>query len=369
MPQPPFNELLGTKFIAYGDGSSTCELELTAQHTNKRGVAHGGVVAALLDSALGGAVMSSIPREWWCATTSLTINFVSGGTGTLTASGKLMRRGHRVAFAGGEVRDSRDRLVATAQGTWHLWTARPGTPERAAPGHVLMQDGSQLRVGKILAVGRNYAEHRAEMGAPAAGPPLLFLKPATALHHGSPLPIPTDAGEVHHEVELVALIGKAGRRIAVEQALEHVQGYAVGVDLTLRDVQSAAKQAGGPWSQAKGFDASAPVGRFVPREEVGDGSGLAIRLSVNGESRQQADTAQMQRSVAELIHFASRWLRLERGDLLFTGTPAGVGPLVPGDRVEASIDGVGELAFELIAEDEHEAARLDPVNDLAEDDA
>ena len=194
-------------------------------------------------------------------------------------------------------------------------------------------------------MGRNYAAHAAEMGAPSGAPPVFFLKPPSALASGGgALALPLSAGKLHHEVELVVVIGTGGKAIETGHGLDHVLGYAVGLDLTLRDVQAAAKQAGEPWTLAKGFDGSAPVSRVAPREEVGDGSGLAITLDVNGERRQQGNTSQMVHGVAELIGQVSKWMTLEPGDLLFTGTPAGVGPLEAGDRVEARIDKVGELS-------------------------
>ena len=345
---PAFNRFLGTRFAGFDEGEVRMELDLEPHHTNQRGVAHGGVVLSLLDSALGGAVVAAIPKEWWCATTSLTVQFLRGAEGKLTARGRVRRRASRVAFAEGELLDGDGNIVATAVGTWHLWPAKPGLPGRPAPGAVRVEpDGETVRVGKIVAVGRNYAEHRKEMGAPAAGPPVLFLKPASALFHpGEALELPRERGSVHHEVELVVLIGSEAKELAVEQALDAVRGFAVGLDLTLRDEQSAAKRAGTPWSAAKGFDRSAPVSSFVPREQVGDGSGLNLRLSVNGELRQQASTSEMQRSVAELVHFASRQFTLQPGDLLFTGTPAGVGPVQPGDRLTAEVDRVGSLELE-----------------------
>jgi 2-keto-4-pentenoate hydratase/2-oxohepta-3-ene-1,7-dioic acid hydratase in catechol pathway len=203
-------------------------------------------------------------------------------------------------------------------------------------------------VGKILAVGRNYAAHAAEMKAAAGGPPLLFLKPPTAIvHDGANIRIPEGAGSVHHEVELVAVIGRRSKALEPRSALEHVLGYAVGLDLTLRDVQAQAKREGAPWSLSKGFDGSAPLSRVVPAEQIGDGSGLAVTLDVNGERRQTGNTSDMLHSVADLVAYASRWMTLERGDLLFTGTPAGVGPVVPGDRLHARIDRVGELHVEI----------------------
>lgn len=351
MDLPPFDDFLGLRIESMSDGEATCSLELREHHRNKRGVTHGGVVSAMLDSALGAAVISSIPREWWCATVSLTVEFVSGGRGErLVARGEVMQRGTQVAFARGEVRDDRDRLVATAQGAWHLWPHRPGRrPATADRPHVVVRGtGERIDVGKIVAVGRNYAAHVAEMGGdPDRTPPVLFLKPSTALlADGGTVEIPSGLGAVHHEVELVAVIGTTGRRIPAERALLHVAGYAVGVDLTLRDLQSEAKRAGTPWALAKGFDGSAPISLVAPRDEVGDGSGLGIRLSVNGEVRQEATTDRMIHPVAALVARASELMTLERGDLLFTGTPEGVGPVGPGDRVEAEIERVGRLSFD-----------------------
>jgi 2-keto-4-pentenoate hydratase/2-oxohepta-3-ene-1,7-dioic acid hydratase in catechol pathway len=209
---------------------------------------------------------------------------------------------------------------------------------------VVRGTGEALRVGKIIGVGRNYADHVVEMGAPRGAPPVIFLKPPSALlGGGGVLRIPTSFGQVHHEVELVVVIGEGGKAIDPARALDHVLGYAVGLDLTLRDLQSAAKKRGEPWALAKGFDGSAPVSLVAPREEVGDGSGLAISLDVGGERRQRGNTSQMLHGVADLVAHVSSWMTLERGDLLFTGTPAGVGPLRPGDRIEARIERVGRL--------------------------
>jgi 2-keto-4-pentenoate hydratase/2-oxohepta-3-ene-1,7-dioic acid hydratase in catechol pathway len=199
-------------------------------------------------------------------------------------------------------------------------------------------------VGKILAVGRNYADHIVEMGNPPSSPPVVFLKPPSSLvPDGGEIVLPEGAGEVHHEVELVIVIGRSGRHIETDDALGHVMGYAVGLDMTLREVQAAAKKGGEPWSLAKGFDGAAPVSPVTPREQVGDGSGLEISLKVNDAVRQHGSTSQMLRSVADLVAFCSRWITLEPGDLIFTGTPAGVGPVRPGDVLEAELERVGTL--------------------------
>jgi 5-carboxymethyl-2-hydroxymuconate isomerase len=354
MSVPPFNTYLGAEIVRREAGEAQVVLDLGPHHLNRRGVAHGGVIAALLDSALGAAVVSSIPAAWWCATTSLSTQFLDGvGTGRLVAIGRVLRRGARIAFAAGEVRDASGRVIAQAQGTWHLWGRKPiarDVPLRGVA--VLAATGERVRVGKVVAVGRNYREHAAEMGVPPSHGPVFFLKPPTAVVTApTSVRIPTDAGAVHHEVELAALIGAPGRRIPVARALDHVAGFAVALDLTLRDLQTAAKNRGEPWSLAKGFDDAAPLSTVVARDEVGDGSGLAIALDCNDAPRQRGNTSAMARSVAELISHVSRFMTLERGDVLLTGTPAGVGPLVPGDRVEARIERVGGLSLAIEAEE------------------
>jgi len=191
------------------------------------------------------------------------------------------------------------------------------------------------------------------MGSAPGAQPVLFLKPPSALlADGGTVVIPRHAGQVHHEVELVIVIGKDGRSILEAAALDHVLGYAVGLDLTLRDLQNAAKAKGEPWDLAKGFDTSAPVSAVAPRREVGDGSGLEMSLRVNGARRQHASTSSMLHGVPALVAYASRLMRLERGDLLFSGTPAGVGPIAPGDRLEARIERVGTLTVDVSGEAE-----------------
>ena len=348
MDMPPFNKFLGTEIVRGESGDVEAHLELLPHHLNKRGVAHGGVISSLLDSALGAAVIASMPSDWWCATTSLNTQFLAGpGSGRLVARGRVVRRGRKIAFAEGEIVDGDGRLIAKATGSWHLWSHKPGSRPPASGPWVKLRGSSETSpVGKILAVGRNYAAHNVEMGNAPTAPPILFLKPSSAIvHDGATITLPQGAGSVHHETELVAVIGRAGKAIAEEHALDHLLGYAVGLDLTLRDLQSEAKKNGEPWSLAKGFDGSAPISDVVPAAEVGDGSGLAIELRINGERRQSGNTSQMTRSVAQLIAHASQWMRLERGDLIFTGTPAGVGPIEPGERLEATIERIGRLSI------------------------
>lgn len=344
MQLPPFNEFMGTKLTRIENGEAEMTLELQPEHLNLRGVAHGGVTTMLLDSALGAAVIASMPSEWWCATLSLNTEFLRGPTeGLLTARGRVVRRGRSIAFASGEIVDERNRLLATASGTWRLWSGKPGAARMASDCIQIEDTGEELRVGKILAIGRNYAEHNREMGY-TTSEPVMFLKPTTALaHNDAQVQLPRGFGAIHHEVELVVVIGRSGRNIPQSESFDHIAGYAVGLDLTLRDLQGEAKEKGQPWTQAKGFDQSAPVSLAISREKVGDIKDLAITLEVNGELRQSGNTSQMLRSVDELVSYASRLMTLQRGDLLFTGTPAGVGPLVAGDTAVGAIEGVGRI--------------------------
>ena len=195
----------------------------------------------------------------------------------------------------------------------------------------------QVPVGKILCIGRNYARHAAEMNASVPERPVVFLKPATALiRTQESVWIPEMDSNVHHEVELVAMIGRAGKHIPLETSLEHVSSYAVGLDMTARNIQSEAKQKGHPWSIAKGFDTFAPLGELIPATEVGDPQQLTLQLKVNNVIQQNATTQDMIFPVAHLISFCSQIFTLEPGDLLYTGTPEGVGPVAKGDRLEAS---------------------------------
>jgi fumarylpyruvate hydrolase len=200
-------------------------------------------------------------------------------------------------------------------------------------------------VHRIYCVGQNYPEHAREMGDSGRAPPFFFAKPADAVCLGPAVPYPPMTDNLHHEVELVVALGGGGADVGVERALELVYGYTVGVDLTRRDLQTAAREAGRPWTTAKGFDHSAPLAPLQSVGRRGHPGNAAIRLSVNGTLRQQGSTADMTWSVAEVIAELSRFFELQAGDLVFTGTPPGVGPLVPGDRVECEIDGVAALAF------------------------
>jgi fumarylpyruvate hydrolase len=200
-------------------------------------------------------------------------------------------------------------------------------------------------VRRILCVGRNYAAHRREMGGDDRDPPFFFSKPGDAIvTSGHDAPYPGATSNLHHEVELVAAIGTAASDVPPAEALSLVFGYAVGVDLTRRDLQAAAREKREPWEASKGFDASAPIGLIRPAALCGDVKG-AIRLTVNGKTRQDARVADMIWNTAEVIAQASKLWRLQPGDLIFTGTPEGVGPLVRGDRVHGEIEAVGTLDF------------------------
>jgi 2-keto-4-pentenoate hydratase/2-oxohepta-3-ene-1,7-dioic acid hydratase in catechol pathway len=205
--------------------------------------------------------------------------------------------------------------------------------------------GKKVRVGKIVCVGRNYAAHAKEMHAETPKTPVLFLKPSTAIiHDGEKIVKPRLANELHYEVEMVVAIGREGKDIAREDAPEHVGGFGVGLDMTLRDIQSDAKKNGLPWSIAKGFDTSAPVSLFVEKANVASPHALALRLRVNGVERQHSNTRNMMFSIEDLIVYASSIFTLEAGDLIFTGTPEGVGAVQSGDQLEAELESVAKLS-------------------------
>lgn len=202
----------------------------------------------------------------------------------------------------------------------------------------------QFPVRRIYCVGRNYAEHAREMGFdPDREPPFFFMKPADAIvADGARIPYPPKTKDFHYEIELVVAIGTGGRDIGLSDALDHVFGYAVGIDLTRRDVQIEARKAGRPWDMGKGFDKSAPCAALIPAAQFDPTSG-AIWLDVNGARKQNSDLSKLIWSVAEVISYLSGYMELQAGDLIFTGTPEGVGPIVPGDIVQGHIDGLGDI--------------------------
>jgi fumarylpyruvate hydrolase len=203
-------------------------------------------------------------------------------------------------------------------------------------------------VARVFCVGRNYADHAVEMGHdPDREPPFFFMKPATAVvPNGGRLPFPVATDDLHHEIELVVAIGSGGSDIAAERALEQIFGYAVGLDMTRRDLQAQAKEMGRPWDMGKGFDQSAPISTLRPAEAIGHPDAGAIWLRVNGAARQQGDLAQQIWKVPETIAYLSTLVELRPGDLIMTGTPAGVGRVVPGDVLEGRVDRVGDLRVE-----------------------
>ncbi len=204
---------------------------------------------------------------------------------------------------------------------------------------VLPDTGRRLVPRKIICVGKNYAQHAAEMNSEVPEEPILFLKPPTALiGPGGTVLLPPQSREVHHEVELVVVIGREGKHIPEDKALDYVAGYALGLDMTARDLQQKAKAAGHPWTVAKGFDTFAPLGPIVSATSVPDPQQVRLRLKLNGAVRQDGTTADMVFSVARLIAYCSEIFTLQPGDLLFTGTPKGVGPVQEGDVLEAESD-------------------------------
>jgi len=210
-------------------------------------------------------------------------------------------------------------------------------------------DGESLPVGKILCLGRNYPEHAREMKAEIPSIPVVFIKPSTAiLENGGSVVIPPFSSDVHHEIELVVVIGRDGRDITAAAAMDHVAGYAVGLDMTLRDVQAEAKTKGLPWTVAKGFDTSAPLSAAVRCGAVGDPHALAMELRVNGAVRQHAVTSAMILRIPAIIAYCSSVFTLEAGDLIFTGTPEGVGRVVHGDRLDAQIARIGSLTVGVV---------------------
>ena len=209
-------------------------------------------------------------------------------------------------------------------------------------------DGRDFPVHRIYCVGRNYAEHAIEMGATGREPPFFFMKPADAVlpvadgQTGS-MPYPSLTQSLHHEIELVVALGQGGRNVPVERAAELIWGYAIGLDMTRRDLQNEMKKQGRPWCIGKAFDQSAPVGPLHPKAATGELLRGAISLDVNGQRRQSGDLGDLIWNVAETIATLSRAWDLAPGDLIYTGTPAGVGAVVPGDTLVGEIAGLGRL--------------------------
>lgn len=216
-----------------------------------------------------------------------------------------------------------------------------------APTVLPVVGGGLFPVRRVYCVGRNYASHIREMKeADERDPPFFFQKPRdSVVGDGSIVPYPPDTNDFQHEVELVAAIGKDGRDVPVASALDHVWGYAVGIDLTRRDRQRDARDLRLPWESGKSFDYSAPCGPAHPAAKVGHPCSGAITLSVNGTERQRGDLNEMIWSTAEIVSQLSRQMTLKSGDLIMTGTPAGVGSVLPGDRIVATVDALGTLSI------------------------
>lgn len=208
-------------------------------------------------------------------------------------------------------------------------------------------------VHRIYCVGRNYEEHAKEMGFTGREPPFFFLKPADALlpvEAGTTgeMPYPTLTSNLHHEIELVVAIGKAGKNIRAADAAEYIYGYALGLDMTRRDLQNEMKKQGRPWCIGKGFEHSAPVGPVTPKAQAGDVENAAIALQVNGVDRQRSTVSQLIWNIAETIeHLSAAW-ELQPGDLIMTGTPEGVGAVVRGDLLEGTVEGLTPLSVRIV---------------------
>jgi len=202
----------------------------------------------------------------------------------------------------------------------------------------------RIQVPTIYCIGLNYLAHAQEMQSSRPAEPVIFLKPASSiLHTGGQIRLPAFAQEVHHEVEVVVAIAKTSGSVSVAQASDLILGYGIGLDLTLRDVQARAKAAGKPWAVAKGFATSAPLSTLIPVEQIQAPEALTFQLSVNGERRQEGALKDMLFSVPALIAYLSGIFDLQRGDLIYTGTPAGVGPIHTGDLLEATLKGYTKL--------------------------
>ncbi len=205
------------------------------------------------------------------------------------------------------------------------------------------EDGA-FPVRRIWCIGRNFAEHAIEMGHdPNREPPFFFAKPGDAVVPGGALPFPVQTEDLHHEIEMVVAIGKGGHDIAEADALDHVYGYAIGLDMTKRDIQSIAKKLQRPWELSKSFDQSCPISAIVPASRIGHPTQGKIEVTVNGRVQQTGDLNQMIWKVPEAIAYLSRFVGIEPGDLIMTGTPAGVSSVKPGDTLHGVCEGVGEI--------------------------
>jgi fumarylpyruvate hydrolase len=218
-------------------------------------------------------------------------------------------------------------------------------PAPAQPSIPVLGQTARFPVRRIFCIGRNYADHAREMGASVdKANPMFFTKPADAIvTDGADVPYPSATSDLHHEVEMVVALGAGGSDLSVEQAAKLVWGYGVGLDLTRRDLQAQAKAKGAPWDVAKAFDHSAPISALVPASEVTPTASTRIALEINGELRQEATLGDMLLDVPEILSALSQLFELKAGDIIYTGTPAGVSALVRGDTFRATLDGVATL--------------------------
>ncbi|RYF84612.1 MAG: FAA hydrolase family protein [Chitinophagaceae bacterium] len=201
---------------------------------------------------------------------------------------------------------------------------------------------------KILAIGRNYSEHIKELHNETPEEPVIFLKPDTALlRNNAPFYFPDFSNDIHHEVEIILRICKEGKNVAPQFGNKYFDGIGLGIDFTARDLQSKAKSKGLPWDLAKGFNGSAPVSEFKPVTGFADLSNINFSLQVNGEQKQKGNSSQMIHSFAEIIAYISKFILLKKGDIIFTGTPAGVGPVKVGDKLEAFLEDEKLLSFDI----------------------
>jgi len=229
-------------------------------------------------------------------------------------------------------------------------TAQARSPFSVAPTFIPIAGGSDLfPVRRIYCIGRNYAAHSREMGSdPTREPPFFFQKPTDAVQNvpiGTTIdhPYPPLTKNYHYEIELVAAINKGGRNISIDRALEHVFGYTVGLDMTRRDLQMKMREMGRPWEIGKAFDHSAPIGPIHPASEVGHFESAGLWLTVNDETKQKSDVSHLIWSVAETVAYLSKFFRLEAGDVIFTGTPEGVGAVKKGDTMKVGVERLGEV--------------------------
>lgn len=217
-------------------------------------------------------------------------------------------------------------------------------PLPAIPSVAVAGSTERFAVRRIFCVGRNYAAHVRELGNDERDPPFFFTKPADAVvDSGAEIPYPPLTGNLHHEIELVAAIGKPGFRIPRDRALDHIWGYGVGIDLTRRDLQDQAKKMARPWDWSKAFDLSAPCGPLIPAAKSGHPQKGRIWLAVNGEARQDGDLAELIWPIADIVSICSEAVELQSGDLIFTGTPAGVGAVRAGDKLSGGVEGIGAI--------------------------